>query len=114
MAHYGVRFIYSVVDQWLTGFSGRLCGRDIATVSDAATRPRRVSPQSMQRYQALRHAYAWFVPLDFWNASLYPRAPLADHVMGIITFLRNILHPPLTSPSGDLPPSTNPVCDYFF
>ncbi|KAJ8583537.1 hypothetical protein M405DRAFT_690679, partial [Rhizopogon salebrosus TDB-379] len=32
----------------------------------------------------------------------------ADHVMGIITFLRSVLHPPLTSPSGDLPPPNDP------
>lgn len=32
----------------------------------------------------------------------------ADHVMGIITFLRHVLHPPLIAPSGDLPPSDGP------
>jgi len=44
------------------------------------------------------NAYLYLVPLSF----------LADHVMGIITFLRNVLHPPLTSTSGDLSPSNNP------
>lgn len=41
---------------------------------------------------------------------LYFGAFLADHVMGIITFLRHVLHPPLIAPSGDLPPSDGPVC----
>jgi ribonuclease Z len=45
-----------------------------------------------------------------WNSYLSSGALLADHVMGIITFLRHVLHPPLIAPSGDLPPSDGPVC----